>query len=87
MFERRPKSEPREKRTGDFRVPPNLPPAGRTTVQTPFARSEDHAWKDDYWKVMQSPEQMAKAKAEFDRQKDIAKQKRERELGEAAGGS
>ena len=48
-----------------------------TTVQTPFRWSDDPAWKKDFWSLELTPEQMAKQKAEFDRQKAIAKTRTE----------
>ena len=46
-----------------------------TTVQTPFEWSPDHSWKQDFWSVDLTPEQMARQKADFDRAKEIAKAK------------
>jgi hypothetical protein len=42
---------------------------GRTTVQTPLQWAEDPAWKRDFYKLDLTPEQIAKARAEFDVQK------------------
>jgi len=49
-------------------------PAPRTTVQSPLRWSEDPAWKLDYSNIDRlSPEEIARRRAEFDRQKEIAK--------------
>ena len=49
-------------------------PASRTTVQSPLRWSEDPAWKLDYSNIARlSPEEVARRRAEFDRQKEIAK--------------
>ena len=49
-------------------------PAARTTVQSPLRWSEDPAWKLDFSNIAQlSPEEIARRRAEFDRQKEIAK--------------
>src|ERR1700704_2594559 len=46
----------------------------RTTMQSPLRWSEDAAWKLDYNNVAQmSPEELARRRAEFDRQKEIAR--------------
>ncbi len=50
--------------------------APRTTVQTPYEWDADHSWKRDFWNVDLSPEQLAAQKAAFDRDKEIARQKR-----------
>ena len=50
--------------------------APRTTIQTPYEWSPDHSWKRDFWNVDLSPEQLAAQKAAFDRDKEIAKAKR-----------
>ena len=48
--------------------------AARTTVQSPLRWSEDASWKLDYNNVAQmSPEELARRRAEFDRQKEIAR--------------
>ena len=49
--------------------------APRTTVQTPFRWAEDAAWKRDFYRLDMTPEQIAKAKAEFDGQKAILNEK------------
>ena len=49
-------------------------PAPRTTVQSPLRWSEDPAWKLDYSNIDRlSPEEIARRRTEFDRQKEIAK--------------
>jgi D-proline reductase (dithiol) PrdB len=49
-------------------------PMPRTTVQSPLMWSADPAWKLDYSNVaVLSPEEIARRRAEFDRQKEIAK--------------
>ena len=53
--------------------------APRTTVQTPYEWSADHSWKRDFWNVDLTPEQLAAQKAAFDRDKEIARAKREAE--------
>lgn len=53
--------------------------APRTTVQTPHEWSADHSWKRDFWNVDLSPEQLAAQKAAFDRDKEIARLKRQAE--------
>ena len=52
-------------------------PAPRTTVQSPLRWSADPAWKLDYSNIARlSPEEIARRRAEFDRQKAIAKRVR-----------
>jgi D-proline reductase (dithiol) PrdB len=49
-------------------------PAPRTTVQSPLRWSRDPTWKLDYSNItLLSPEEIARRRAEFDRQKEIAK--------------
>ena len=46
----------------------------RTTMQSPLRWSEDASWKLDYNNVAQmSPEELARRRAEFDKQKEIAR--------------
>ncbi len=53
-------------------------PAPRTTVQSPLRWSADPAWKLDFSNIARlSPEEIARRRAEFDRQKEIAKTIRE----------
>ena len=54
-------------------------PAPRTTVQSPLRWSADPAWKLDFSNIARlSPEEIARRRAEFDRQKEIAKTVREK---------
>ena len=49
-------------------------PGPRTTLQSPLRWSADPAWKLDYSNVARLlPEEIARRRAEFDRQKEIAK--------------
>jgi hypothetical protein len=49
-------------------------PAPRTTVQSPLRWSADPAWKLDFSNIAAlSPAEIARRRAEFDRQKEIAK--------------
>src|SRR4051794_33880595 len=49
-------------------------PAPRTTVQSPLRWSDDPDWKLDFSNIARlSPEEIARRRAEFDRQKQIAK--------------
>jgi hypothetical protein len=51
---------------------------GRTTVQSPLRWSNDHRWKLDFSNIEQmSPEEIARRRAEFDRNKEIARGRRE----------
>ena len=53
-------------------------PAARTTVQSPLAWSASPDWKLDFQNVAQmSPEEIARRRAEFDKQKEVAKTIRE----------
>lgn len=53
-------------------------PAPRTTVQSPLRWSESAAWKLDFYNIEQMSEaELARRRAEFDRQKEIARGKRE----------
>src|ERR1700755_2071789 len=46
----------------------------RTTMQSPLRWSEDASWKLDYTNIAQmSPEELARRRAEFDKQKEIAR--------------
>ena len=47
----------------------------RTTVQSPYRWSEDPSWKDDFYRLDLTPEQIAKAREEFDTQKAVLKAK------------
>jgi len=60
-------------------------PGPRTTMQSPLRWRDDASWKLDFSNVDQmSPEEIARRRAEFDRQKEIAKGKRV-EAGVQAG--
>jgi hypothetical protein len=46
----------------------------RTTMQSPLRWSEDASWKLDYNNIAQmSPDELARRRREFDRQKEIAR--------------
>jgi len=65
-----------------------MAPAPRTTVQNPIAWSASPAWKLDFQNVAQmSPEEIARRRAEFDKQKAVAKNLREEQGVERAGGA
>jgi D-proline reductase (dithiol) PrdB len=52
-------------------------PAPRTTVQSPLRWSADAAWRLDYSNIARlTPAEIARRRAEFDRQKEIAKTER-----------
>jgi hypothetical protein len=54
-------------------------PAARTTVQSPLRWSENSSWKLDYSNIERlSPEEILLRRQEFDRQKEIAKNIRDR---------
>ncbi len=49
-------------------------PAARTTVQSPLRWSEDASWKLDYSNIDRlSPDEIRRRRAEFDRQKEVAR--------------
>jgi hypothetical protein len=49
----------------------------RTTMQSPLRWSNDARWKLDFSNIEQmSPEEIARRRAEFDRNKEIAKERR-----------
>ena len=51
-------------------------PAARTTVQNPLCWAATGDWKLDYSNIAQlSPEEIARRRAEFDRNKQIAKER------------
>ena len=53
-------------------------PAARTTVQSPLVWNPDPAWKRDYCNIDRlPPEEIARRRAAFDRQKDVARAMRE----------
>jgi hypothetical protein len=49
--------------------------APRTTVQSAYRWAEDSSWKRDFYRLDLTPEQIAKAREEFDSQKAILKGK------------
>ena len=51
--------------------------APRTTVQSPYRWANDPSWKDDFYRLDLTPEQIAKAREEFDTQKAALKAKLE----------
>ena len=52
-------------------------PAARTTVQSPLRWSESAGWKLDYCNIARlSPEEIARRRADFDKQKAVAKEVR-----------
>ena len=54
-------------------------PAPRTTVQSPLRWSDNPGWKLDYSNITRlSSEEIARRRAEFDRQKEIAKTARDK---------
>ena len=58
-------------------------PAARTTVQSPLRWSEDSSWKLDYSNIERlSPEEIRRRREEFDQQKEIARDMRDRGDGE-----
>jgi len=55
--------------------------APRTTVQSPYRWAEDPSWKEDFYRLDLTPEQIAKAREEFDSQKAVLKTKLESSQG------
>ena len=56
-----------------------MAPAARTTVQSPLRWSEDPSWKLDYSNIERlSSEEIRRRREEFDRQKEIARDIRDR---------
>ena len=51
--------------------------APRTTVQSPYRWDEDSSWKEDFYGLDLTEEQIAKAREEFDNQKSVLKAKLE----------
>ena len=49
--------------------------APRTTVQSPYRWAEDASWKEDFYRLDLTPEQIDKAREEFDSQKAVLKAK------------
>jgi hypothetical protein len=61
-------------------------PAARTTVQSPLAWSSALAWKRDYCNIARlSPEEIGRRRAEFDKQKAVARALREEAAGSSSG--
>ncbi|HJS33078.1 MAG TPA: glycine reductase, partial [Alphaproteobacteria bacterium] len=57
-------------------------PGPRTTMQSPLTWSGDFDWKRDYQNVARlSPQEIARRRAAFDRQKAVAKQLRDAAIG------
>ncbi len=53
----------------------------RTTVQSPLRWKDDASWKLDFSNIEQmSDEEIARRKAEFDKNKEIARQQREQDI-------
>ena len=60
-------------------------PGPRTTVQSPLRWRDDAAWKLDFYNIDRIPaEEIAKRRADFDKVKDVAKQRRDEAAGQAA---
>ena len=58
-------------------------PGPRTTVQSPLRWSDNADWKLDFSNIARlSPEEIARRRAEFDRQKEIAKTIRDKPAAE-----
>jgi hypothetical protein len=58
-------------------------PAARTTVQSPQRWRDDPAWKLDFSNIAQlSPEEIARRRAAFDKQKEIARTIRDKTAAE-----
>ena len=54
-------------------------PAPRTTIENPLRWSDNPDWKLDFSNIARlSPEEIARRRAEFERQKEIAKKVREK---------
>ena len=75
----RPKDKDSQRRTLDLALKLlEAAPGPRTTVQSPQRWSDNPDWKRDFQNVSRlSPEEIARRRAEFQRQKDIAKGLRE----------
>jgi hypothetical protein len=74
-----PAGKPQDRESQDFTLEHALrvletAPVPRTTVQSPLRWSDDPDWKLDFSNIARlSPEEIARRRAEFDRQKEIAK--------------
>jgi len=55
--------------------------APRTTVESPYRWAENSSWKEDFYRLDLTPEQIAKAREEFDTQKAVLKAKLETSQG------
>ena len=79
-----PTGRPHDRESQDFTMAMALrvletAPAPRTTVQNPLRWSDNPDWKLDYSNIAKlSPEEIARRRAEFDQQKEIAKTIREK---------
>ena len=74
-----PAGKPHDRESQDFTLESALrvleaAPAPRATVQSPLRWSDNPDWKLDFSNIARlSPEEIARRRAEFDRQKEIAK--------------
>ncbi len=60
-------------------------PGPRTTVQSPLRWRDDAAWKLDFYNIERIPAaEITKRRADFDKVKDVAKQRRDEAAGQAA---
>ena len=79
-----PAGRPHDRESQDFTLELALrvletAPAPRTTVQSPLRWNDNPDWKLDYSNIDRlSPEEIARRRAEFDRQKEIAKTVRDK---------
>ena len=83
-----PAGKPQDRESQDFTLELALrvletAPAPRTTVQSPLRWGDNADWKLDYSNIDRlSPEEIARRRAEFDRQKEIAKHIRDKPAAE-----
>jgi D-proline reductase (dithiol) PrdB len=64
-----------------------IAPAGRTTVQSPLRWSDTPRWKRDYCNIaLLSPEEIGRRRADFDKQKGVARTSRD-EAGTGVSGT
>ena len=74
-----PAGRPHDRQSQEFTLELSLrvleaAPGPRTSVQSPLRWSADPAWKLDFSNIaLMSPEEITRRRAEFDRQKEIAK--------------
>jgi len=79
-----PAGKPHDRESQDFTLELALrvletAPAPRATVQSPLRWSDNPDWKLDFSNIARlSPEEIARRRAEFDRQKEIAKRVRDK---------